>query len=117
MQANRVCKTCGKKYFYCSNCDKKNNSPEWMLMWHDENCKNIFEAVSLYIQKKISKEDANKRLQKCDLKVLYSFPDKIRGIIEEIIAEEKPIVENKNVEVPQTRPLPKRSRNQQKKRN
>lgn len=104
-QANRVCKTCGKNYFFCSNCDKTLNSPQWMLMWCSENCKAVFEIVSDYAQKRLSKQDAKKKLEKCNLKVEYTFTEKIRNYIEEIMAEEKvetkevkPIVETKKVE-------------------
>lgn len=91
-QANRVCKTCGKNYFFCSNCDKTLNSPQWMLMWCSENCKAVFEIVSDYAQNRLSKNEAKKKLEKCNLKVEYSFTEKIRNYIEEIMAEEKPIV-------------------------
>ena len=89
MQANRVCKTCGKKYFYCSNCDKTLNSPQWMLMWHDENCKNVFEIVSDYAQGRISKKEAKNKLEKCNLRVEYTFTEKIRNYVDEIMAEPK----------------------------
>ena len=111
MQANRICKTCGKKYFYCSHCDKSKGSPEWMLMWDTENCKTIFEIVSSYIQGQINKASAKERLDKCDLKQLYSFKENIRKIIEEIIEEEKKVVEeDKKVEQPKQRNIPKRNR-------
>ena len=121
MQTNRVCKTCGKKYFYCSNCDKKNNSPEWMLMWHDENCKNIWEIVSSYLQRQITIQEANAKLQKCNLKAVFSYPEKIRNIIEEILAVEKNVATKKKVEekvetadVSREKPIPKRGRGSKK---
>lgn len=88
-QANRICKTCGKEYFFCSHCEKSLNSPQWMLMWHDENCKSVYEIASDYAQGRISKKDAKERLAKCDLKVLYTFNENIRNILEDIMAEEK----------------------------
>lgn len=91
-QANRVCKTCGTQYYFCTNCDKTLNSPQWMLMWHSENCKNVFEIVSDYVQKRISKADAKTRIQKCDLRKYYSFTEQIRNYIDEINAED-PVVE------------------------
>lgn len=87
MQTNRVCKTCGKKYFYCSNCHVKN--PQWMLMWHEENCKNVFEIVSAFVQGQISKNTAKQRLQKCDLTHLYTFKENIRNYVEDILEEER----------------------------
>lgn len=88
-QANRICKTCGKEYFFCSHCEKSLNSPQWMLMWHDENCKTVYEIASDYAQGRISKKDAKVKLAKCDLKVLYTFNENIRNILEDIMTEEK----------------------------
>lgn len=98
-QVNRICKTCGKQYFYCTNCDKTLNSPQWMLMWHDENCKKIFEIVSDYAQKRISKADAKSKIQACNLQVYYTFKEKIRNYIDEILAEE-PVDDNSSTEFP-----------------
>ena len=88
-KANRICKTCGKAYFYCNNCKRKNADPQWMLMWDTENCKNIFEIVSNYAQKVDSKAVAKKKLSKCDLSKQYTFNEKIRALIDEIMYEEK----------------------------
>lgn len=101
-KTNRVCKTCGKQYYYCSNCNKSLSSPQWMLMWDTENCKNIFEIVSNYVQGVISKDVARKQLEKCDLKNRYSFNDNIRKAVDEILAKES--VREKEVEkTPETK--------------
>ena len=99
-KANRICKTCGKQYFFCNNCERKLNSPQWMLMWDTENCKSIFEIVSNYAQKVDSKAVAKKKLSKCDLSQQYSFTENIRVLIEEIMHEDKDKVEEpkENVE-------------------
>lgn len=87
-KTNRICKTCGKEYYYCSNCDKSLNSPQWMLMWDTENCKNIFEIVSNFDQGIYTKEEASKKLEKCNLKEKYSFNEKISALIDKIMAKE-----------------------------
>lgn len=87
-EVNRTCKTCGKEYFYCSHCNKSLNSPQWMLMWHEQNCKNVFEIVSDYAQGRIQKNEAKKQLEYCNLKNFYTYNEKIRNLIEEIQAEE-----------------------------
>lgn len=88
-QANRICKTCGKEYFFCTHCDKSLDSPQWMLMWHDENCKKVFEIASDYAQGRLPKDKAKKELNKCNLSVFYTFKENIRNILEDIMAEEK----------------------------
>lgn len=87
-QTNRICKTCGKEYYYCSNCDKSKNSPQWMLIWDTENCKNIFEIVSNFDQGVYTKEEASKKLEKCDLREKYSFNSKIIELIDKIMAKD-----------------------------
>lgn len=88
-KVNRVCKTCGKEYYFCNNCKRDLNSPQWMLMWDTQNCKSIFEIVSNYAQKVDSKAVAKKKLSKCDLTHQYTFNRNIRALIDEIMKEEK----------------------------
>lgn len=88
-QVNRICKTCGKEYFFCSHCDKSLNSPQWMLMWHDENCKKVFEIAGDYAQGRMIKQEAKSELAKCDLKKYYTFKESVRKILDDIMAEEK----------------------------
>ncbi len=97
--ANRVCKTCGKEYYYCNNCERNLNSPQWMLMWDTQNCKNIFEIVSNYAQKVDSKAVAKKKLSKCDLSQQYTFNKNIRALIEDIMHEDKVEETKDNTEV------------------
>lgn len=111
MKTNRVCKTCGKQYFYCSHCDKTLNTPTWMLMWHDENCKNVFETVSAFLQKQIDKKEAKRRLEKCDLRHLYTFKDSVRSVVETIFEEEKVEIKSSTIEEKsQKKTISKRSR-------
>lgn len=98
-KANRICKTCGKEYFFCNNCERKLNSPQWMLMWDTQNCKNIFEIVSNYAQKVDSKAVAKKKLSKCDLSQQYTFNKNIRALIEDIMHEDKVEETKDNTEV------------------
>lgn len=86
---NRICKTCGKEYFFCAHCEKSLNSPQWMLLWHDDNCKRVFEIVSDYAQGRLPKMVAKAELNKCNLRVLYTFKENIRNIIEDIMEDEK----------------------------
>ena len=112
-QTNRICKTCGKEYFFCTHCEKSLNSPQWMLMWHDENCKKVFEIASDYVQGRLSKSNAKEALSKCDLKVYYTFKENIRNIIDDIMTEEKvlePQVEKEVTTTKKTRSNSRRKR-------
>jgi hypothetical protein len=110
-QVNRICKTCGKEYYFCSHCEKTLNSPQWMLMWHDINCKKVFEIASEYAQGRMTKKEANKELKSCNLNVYYTFKESIRNVLDEIMTEEK-------VDEPQVKEESslKKNRNSRKKR-
>ena len=86
MANNRICLTCGKAYEYCGSCPSSLNLPVWKNLFDTENCKTVFETVSDYAQKVITKESAKEKLSKCDLSV--EFKEKIDGLVKEIIAEE-----------------------------
>ena len=64
---NRTCIVCGHKYSYCPSCMEDAYKPKWMTIFHDENCKNIFNATSDYLANDITKEKAKELLDKCDL--------------------------------------------------
>ena len=39
----RTCYLCGDKYEYCPTCTQDKFKPTWMVEFHSENCKNIFD--------------------------------------------------------------------------
>lgn len=86
MANNRVCLTCSKAYEYCGSCPSSLNLPVWKSLFDTENCKIVFETVSDYAQKVITKESAKGKLSKCDLNT--TFKEKINNLIKDIVAEE-----------------------------
>lgn len=59
--------TCGTKYSYCPSCFEDRNKPTWMVMWHDENCKNIFNILNENYYGHLSTKKAILQLEACDL--------------------------------------------------
>ena len=51
----KTCILCGKEYSYCSNCSEYANLPVWHNIYHDENCKNIFNIATNFHAGKINK--------------------------------------------------------------
>ena len=89
MANKRKCICCGKIYEYCPNCEKRNNNP-WMVTFDCLLCKELFNEVSLYNVKRVTKEavqDFVKRRGITDFSV-YEAP--IRKVLEEtkVVAEE-----------------------------
>lgn len=85
---NRKCIVCGEEYFYCPSCADRND-PVWRSIYHDANCMEIYDVTSLFHIGELSKEDAKKRLDKCDLSKKESFHHVIKDDIEEIYKVDK----------------------------
>ena len=86
---NRECSTCGTKYSYCPNCNRK--SPSWMTNFHDENCKNIFQICTQYNVGLLTKEQAQEALNACDLSNKENFAECIKRDFENIFEAEKTV--------------------------
>lgn len=82
---NRICFTCGKKHSYCPSCYDDRHLETWHIMFHDENCKNIFNIINQYFYKHITIENAKLQLEKCDLNELNNFNVDIKNEIENIL--------------------------------
>ena len=87
MANNRICLTCGKAYEYCGSCPSSLNLPVWKNLFDTENCKTVFETVSDYAQKVITKDVAKEKLSNCDTSINYK--ENIQKYLDDIIAEPK----------------------------
>lgn len=83
---NRECLTCGAKYSYCPNCNRR--EPSWMAEFHAENCKNIFQICIQHNVGLLAKEDAQVALNACDLSNKDSFSPCVKQDFEKIFADE-----------------------------
>ena len=86
----RECYLCGEKYNYCPTCSQDRMKPAWMAEFHDENCKNIFDICTRFNMELMSKEDAQKALNACDLSNKENFKYYVQRDITNIFADEKP---------------------------
>ena len=90
MSKKRVCLTCGKEYEYCNNCNDTNKYPTWMAEFHDETCKEIFNAVSAYNMQLVSKEDVKAVVKKYNVTDFGIFKKSIKDKLTEIVGDNKP---------------------------
>lgn len=86
---NRVCCTCGHKYSYCTDCYEDRYLETWHIMFHDENCKKIFNIINKHFYKHITTEEAIKMLKACDLSNLSDLNDDIQRDIKNIMSQDK----------------------------
>lgn len=83
-KTNRTCIVCGENYYYCShNCADSINKPSWYTIFHDQNCHDIYDAVSNIYPVK-GKEAAKIILDKLDLSNKENFHHNIIKLINEI---------------------------------
>ena len=110
MANNRICLTCGKAYEYCGSCPSSLNLPVWKNLFDTENCTTVFETVSDYAQKVITKDVAKKKLSNCDTYINYK--ENIQKYLDDIVAEPK--VEVIDETEKETQPIPKMKYNKKK---
>lgn len=92
MRTNKKCAVCGIDYYYCTGCIDSGGvqRPYWMGMFHDENCKRIFEIASLYEDGQVDYVEAKSVLDKCDLDKKDRFHRNIQKDIAEIYKKSHP---------------------------
>lgn len=95
----KKCKVCGTSYEYCPSCSRDALKPNWMLMFHNENCKNIFETLQKHFIGEYSDEKANEVLSKLNLSVKDKMDEEMKKQLQYILDRKKivnrPIKSNK----------------------
>lgn len=90
----RTCICCGKQYTYCGNCPADKHLETWHALYCSDNCHQIFESANDYGFGLLTKEEAKKQIEACDLSELESFNKIVRADVHKIIDEEKKSVDN-----------------------
>lgn len=96
---NKKCIVCGKIYSYCNSCAEHRFKPLWMNIYHDENCRSIFNIAADYHAGKINKEKAKELFNECDLSNLLNFKESIYKLINELCFTEEIVKEQDNQEI------------------
>lgn len=42
----RICVTCGTTYEYCPKCTKDADKPVWMVAFHTEECRKVYNIIA-----------------------------------------------------------------------
>lgn len=85
----RTCIVCRKDYNYCMHCDEFSHLPKWMMLFHDANCREIFNTISAYENTEISKETAKARLTACDFSRKANYSKAFSKKVDDILKIEK----------------------------
>ena len=81
---SRTCYICGESYQYCPTCSQDRTKPSWMAEFHSANCVKIFDIATRFNSKKLTKEEAKKAMEKCDLSNKANFKPFIQRDLENI---------------------------------
>lgn len=89
MQKFRKCICCSREYNYCGNCPSDKDKETWYALYCSANCHDIFHAANDYGFGLITKEEAKKKIEACDLSNLDNFNPIVMEDVKEILAEPK----------------------------
>ena len=94
----RKCIICGKEYEWCGNCsDTINKNETWRNLYCSENCRNIYNILTMHSLKHTNDQQAGDQLKNVDLSKLESFRDDFKDEIKKIQSKSK--VEEKSKEI------------------
>lgn len=83
LRNNRKCIVCSQAYRYCSSCLESITKPAWYAIFHDQNCHDIYNAVTAVYSEQ-GKDEAKKILDTCNLAGKEHFHPNIIKLINEI---------------------------------
>ena len=87
MAVIRNCVCCGKSYEYCPGCHRK-DQPAWMATFCSEPCKELFNIVSAYNVKRISKPVVKDYVLKHNIN-LSKYVGSVRRALDEVMKVEE----------------------------
>lgn len=95
--AKRTCFTCMTKYSFCPHCDEGRNKPNWMMLFHCENCRTIYDTLQRYSSKEYTLEEALKIIDKCDLSEKDTFNPSVLKDLDALLAARPKKVRTKKI--------------------
>lgn len=90
---NAVCSICGSPYHLCLSCKDSMKLHPWKIHCCSSECYKTFQIVKGFNNKVYTKEEAKDKFKNVDLSNLENFVPHIKKIVEDILKEEKPIIE------------------------
>lgn len=95
---NSYCSICGKGYYQCISCKDMIQMKPWQLHTDTSEHYKIYQIIHGFSTGVYNKEEAKIKLQKVDLSDLDSLRDNIKNIINDIINEDKGLVDESTSE-------------------
>lgn len=83
----RKCICCGKIFSYCPTCWSDRLKPAWMVDFCCEDCKTLYETASKFNMSLLSKEEAQAKIAKLNLKPRAEYAECIQRDLKNILDE------------------------------
>ena len=95
---NATCSICGNGYYMCRSCKDMMQNKPWQLHTFTSEHYKIYQTLHGYNTDVYTKEEAKSKFKTIDLSDFDNLRDNIKNIINEIINEDKNVVEESHVE-------------------
>lgn len=89
MAAPRKCVICKTEYSYCPHCGKDDPTKTWMTTFCSENCREIYKVCNEFTHKRITANQAKKKLDKYEVGDYEKYAPTISSAIKEIMIQKK----------------------------
>lgn len=88
---NSICAICGKEYYCCNDSMTAKSFTPWKKIVDKPEHYKIFTVLQDYTNEIITKEEAVRKLNNCDLNDKGTFKEDIRKVIDDILNEQKTV--------------------------
>lgn len=90
MVKNKKCLACRTSYSHCPGCSRADRlAPAWKSQFCDEDCMNLWMALTRYNMNILTKNEAKEIISKINLKPIDSYVECVRRDYDKVMAEEK----------------------------
>lgn len=93
---NRKCIICQKEYKYCPSCAEHKNLPAWRILFHSEQCLNIYKIIVEFREGRMQAVEAAKELKALGMSNYDNYSEDIKTIINKIFEENNAKDEKQN---------------------
>lgn len=90
---NAVCSICGNPYHLCLSCKDSMKLHPWKIHCCSSECYKTFQIIKGFKNGVYTKEESKEKFKNVDLSNLKNFIPRIKKVVDDILKEDKPIVE------------------------
>lgn len=92
-KSNRVCYTCNKDYYFCSQCPSETKKETFYNMFCCERCSKIFKTLTDETFKRLTISECKEQLLRLNVSIDEDFKEGIKNHLKRVFNYEEPVVE------------------------